>query len=540
MPAKHAKDAKKNHDFKNVFLFSCVSRFTGEIKKTMKTELIKYRIISAILLLFISVNFANAQDAPLQGLDDYVKKAMDDWKVAGLAIAVVKDDKIVFTKGYGVREMGKPDPVTPNTIFAIGSSSKAFTAATTAILVDEGKVKWSDPATKHLPGFQLYDSWVTRELSVTDLLTHRVGLERGDLMWYGSAFSRDEILRRIRFLKPSSSMRSRFGYQNIMYLAAGQIVPSVTGKSWDDFVGERIFIPLGMKSTNTSTKKLAQMNDVATPHMVVDDKIKPIAWRNIDNIAPAGSINSNVTDMANWVRMQLAMGKYDGKQIISEAGIKNMWASHTIIPLEGPGFPMFYPKAHFLNYGMGWFLSDFNGKKMVEHGGAIDGMRSAVAMIPEEKLGVVILSNMNQTGLNLAIAQRIFDAYMGGKERDYSGDLLKVIKAQEAAGKAAMDKMLAERAKDTKPSFDLAKYAGDYQDEMYGDVKVILENGKLKISYGAGFKGTLEHWHYDTFQVTWSEDVQGKGFAQFKLNAVGKIDSVDIQGISDFKRMPGK
>ncbi len=506
----------------------------------MKIQLFKHRIISVILLLFISTGVVFAQDAPMQGLDDYVKKAMDDWKVAGLAIAIVKDDKIVFAKGYGVREMGKPDAVTPNTMFAIGSSSKAFTAATTAILVDEGKIKWSDPASKYLPNLQLYDPWVTRELSVTDLLTHRVGLERGDLMWYGSAFSRDEILRRIRFLKPSSSMRSRFGYQNIMYLAAGQIVPSVTGKSWDDFVGERIFTPLGMKSSNTSTTKLAQMQDVATPHMVVNDKIKPIPWRNIDNIAPAGSINSNVTEMAQWVRMQLAMGKYEGKQIISEAGIKNMWASHSIIPLDGPGFGTFYPKAHFLNYGMGWFLSDFNGKKMIEHGGAIDGMRSAVAMIPEEKLGVVILSNMNQTGLNLALAQRIFDSFMGAKERDWSSDILKGLKAQEAVGQAAQDKMIAEKAKDTKPSQDLAKYAGDYQDEMYGDVKVMLENGKLKISYGAGFKGTLEHWHYDIFQATWSEDTQGKTFVNFKLNSMGKVNAVSIDSISEFKRMPDK
>jgi CubicO group peptidase (beta-lactamase class C family) len=506
----------------------------------MKIQLFKHRIICILLLLFISTFSIFAQDAPLQGLDDYVKKAMEDWKVAGLAIAVVKDDKIVFTKGYGVREMGKPEPVTPNTIFAIGSSSKAFTAATLAILVDEGKVKWSDPATKYLPGFQLYDSWVTRELLVTDLLSHRVGLERGDLMWYASSFSRDEILRRIRFLKPSSSMRSRFGYQNIMYLAAGQIVPSVTGKTWDDFVGERIFTPLGMKSSVTTTTKLPQMKDVATPHMVLNDKIKPIAWRNIDNIAPAGSINSNVTDMAQWVRMQLALGKYDGKQIISEANIKNMWASHSIIPLEGGQFGMFYPKAHFLNYGLGWFLSDFNGKKMIEHGGAIDGMRSAVALIPEEKVGVVILSNMNQTGLNLAIAQRIFDAYLGAKERDYSGDLLKTIKALEAAGKAALQKRESERVKDTKTSLDIANYAGDYQDEMYGDVKVWLENGKLKMSYGAGFKGTLEHWHYDTFQVTWAEDVQGKTFVNFKLNGLGKVDSIGIESIAEFKRMPDK
>jgi CubicO group peptidase (beta-lactamase class C family) len=505
----------------------------------MKIQRLKYRVTPVILLLLIFTFSVFSQDAPLQGFDDYVKKAMEDWKVAGLAVAVVKDDKIVFAKGYGVREIGKPDPVTPNTVFAIGSSSKAFTAASVAMLVDEGKIKWTDPATKYLPGFQLYDPWVTRELSVTDLLSHRVGLERGDLMWYGSAYDRSEILRRIRFLRPSSSMRSRFGYQNIMYLAAGQIVPSVTGKSWDEFVGERIFTPLGMKSSTTSITKLSQMPEVATPHMVVEEKIKPIAWRNIDNIAPAGSINSNVTDMAQWVRMQLGSGKYDGKQIISEASIKNMWASHTIIPVDGQ-FGMFYPRAHFLNYGLGWFLSDFNGRKLVEHGGAIDGMRSAVAFLPEEKLGVVVLSNMNQTGLNLALASRIFDAYTGGKEKDWSGDMLKSIKTLEAAGKAAQQKMEADRVKDSKPSLDLARYTGDYQDEMYGDVKVTLENGKLKISYGAGFSGTMEHWHFDTFQVTWSQDVQGKGFANFKLNSQGKVDSVSLEGIAEFKRLPEK
>lgn len=505
----------------------------------MKIQLFKHQFIIILLLLFISFGSSFAQDAPLQGFDDYVKKAMEDWKVAGLAIAVVKDDKIVFTKGYGVREMGKSDPVTPNTMFAIGSSSKAFTAASMAILVDEGKVKWSDPATKFLPGFQLYDPWVTRELSVTDLLSHRVGLERGDLMWYASSFDRNEILRRIRFLKPSSSMRSRFGYQNIMYLAAGQIVPSVTGKSWDDFVTERIFTPLGMKSSNTSVTKLSQMQDVATPHLVVDGKIKPISWRNIDNIAPAGSINSNVTDMAQWVRMQLNSGKYEGKQIISEAGVKMMQSSHSIIPLDGQ-FGIFYPDAHFLNYGLGWFLSDFHGRKLIEHGGAIDGMRSAVNLIPEEKLGVVVLTNMNDTGFNLAIANRVLESYLGATPQDRAGEMLKKFKVFETQAKAAQDKRIAERVKDTKPSLDLATYAGDYQDEMYGDVKIWLENGKLKISYGAGFKGTLEHWHYDTFQVTWSEDVQGKGFVQFKLNSSGKIDSVGIEGISEFKRMPDK
>ena len=250
--------------------------------------------IASMLMLFISSISAFAQNAPLQGFDDYVNKALKDWEVPGVAIAVVKDDKVVFAKGYGVRELGKPEMVDEKTLFAIGSSSKAFTSAAIAMLVDEGKLKWDDHVTKYLPGFQLFDPYVTREMTVRDLLTHRIGLERGDQLWYATDYSRDEVLRRIRFLEPSSSMRSKFGYQNVMYLAAGQIVPSVTTKSWDDFIGERIFTPLGMKETNTSIRLLKGKTDVAAPHQTIDDKVQPVPYRLIDNIGPAGSINSNV------------------------------------------------------------------------------------------------------------------------------------------------------------------------------------------------------------------------------------------------------
>ena len=212
---------------------------------------------------------AHAQQAPLAGLDEYVNKAMKDWGVPGVAIAVIKDDRIVLAKGYGVRELGKPEPVDERTLFAIGSSSKAFTAAAIAMLVDDKKLKWDDPATQYLPGFQLYDPYVTRELTVRDLLTHRVGLERGDQLWYATTFDRDDILRRIRYLQPSSSVRSKFGYQNIMFLAAGKIVKSVSGQEWDDFVRERIFVPLGMKDTGTSVRTLSGIARCGHPALQV-------------------------------------------------------------------------------------------------------------------------------------------------------------------------------------------------------------------------------------------------------------------------------
>jgi CubicO group peptidase (beta-lactamase class C family) len=506
----------------------------------MKFQSQKYRIIGFILLLFITSFSAVAQDAPLQGFDDYVNKAIKDWDVPGVAIAVIKDDKIVFAKGYGVREIGKPDRVDERTIFAIGSSSKAFTAATIAMLVDEGKLKWDDPATKYLPGFQVYDPVTTREMTVRDLLTHRVGLERGDQLWYATEYNRSDVLNRIRYLKPSSSLRSKFGYQNIMYLAAGEIVPAVAEKSWDDFTRERIFLPLGMTSSGTSITPLKNLNNVAAPHSKFDDKVTAIPYRMIDNIGPAGSINSSVVDMAQWVRLHLNGGKYEGKQLISAANINEMQMPQTIIRLEGQ-MKVLYPQAHFLSYGIGWFLSDYRGKKLVEHGGSIDGMRALVAMLPEEKLGVVVLTNLSGTILSMPLSYRIFDAYLGEPpQRDWSAEMLKTMNVLQEQSKAAAAKMEAARVKDTKPSLPLENYAGDYQNEMYGDAKLVTENGRLVLKRGAYFTGDLEHWHYDTFRVTWRDRQQGKGFINFRLNSQGKVETMNMEGLAEFTRVPEK
>jgi CubicO group peptidase (beta-lactamase class C family) len=497
----------------------------------------KNRISMIVFVLLVFVQAAVAQQAPGADFDEYVNKAIKDWSVPGVAIAIVKDDRIVLAKGYGVRELNKPTPVDENTLFAIGSSSKAFTAMSIAMLVDQGKLKWDDPATKYLPGFQLFDPYSTRELTVMDLVTHRSGLARGDRLWYASEYDRDEILRRVRFLKPSWSLRARFGYQNIMYLAAGQIIPSVTGKTWDDFVRERIFNPLGMSSTSTSIKALAGATNVATPHAKIDDKVQTIAWRNIDNIAPAGSINSNVQDMAQWVRLNLGDGTYQKKPVLSSKSIKEMQTPQTIVGLEGPRGAL-YPEAHFLTYGLGWFLSDYRGRKLVEHGGAIDGMRAEVAMIPEEKLGLVILTNLNGTTLPQALMYKIVDFYLNAPARDWSSELLKVEKTQEAIAKAAEKKAESDRVTGTSPSLALAKYAGKFQSEMYGETTVSFEGQKLVIRFGPHFTGDLSHWHYDTFRVTWRDPAQGKGFINFRLNSQGKADVVSIENLSEFTRVP--
>src|SRR5205807_3855040 len=345
---------------------------------------------------------AQAQVDPLKGLDEYIKKALMEWEVPGLALAIVKNDKVILARGYGVRKLGETTPVDEYTLFAIGSATKAFTAAALAMLVDEGKIKWDDPVTKYLPGFQLYDPYVTREITIRDLLAHRSGLDRNEVIWYGSRNSREDVLRRLRFVKPGSSFRSKFGYQNVMYLAGGQIIPEVTKTSWDEFVQEKIFKPLGMTSSLTSIRPLRASPAVATPHQKIEDKVQIIPWRNIDNIGPAGSINSNVHDMAQWLRLQLGEGIYEKNRLLGSGAVQQMHAAQTVIPLEGT-MARLNPNAHFLCYGLGWFLQDYRGRKLVEHGGNIDGMSAMVAMLPEEKLGLVVLTNLNGAQLPQAL-----------------------------------------------------------------------------------------------------------------------------------------
>jgi CubicO group peptidase (beta-lactamase class C family) len=496
-----------------------------------------FRASAVLAIVVCAAQFGHAQEAPGKEFDEYVNKALKQWEVPGVSIAIVKNDQIVFAKGYGVRKLGDPTPVDEKTLFAIGSASKAFTAAAIGMLMDEGKLKWDDPAAKYLPGFQLFDPYASRELTVRDLLCHRSGLERGDLLWYGSDLSRDEILRRIRYLKPSTSFRSMFGYQNIMFLAAGQIVSSISSKGWDDFVKERIFTPLGMASSTTSVKDVAKSDNVATPHAKIDEKVQVIAWRNIDNIAPAGSINSNVVDMAQWARLQLGEGKYQGKQLITSGAVKEMHTPQTIIRTEGIWEKLF-PEAHFLTYGLGWFLQDYHGRKVIQHGGNIDGMSALVAIMPEEKLGVVVLTNMNGTTLPTVLANTIFDWYTKSPQKDWSTELYKSIKGLEDVQKAAEKKKEGARVVGTSPTLPLEKYAGTYKDDMYGEAKVTVKNGKLVASYGPTFAGDLEHWQYNTFRVRWGDATLGKSFINFTINDDGKVDEMKIENLTGFKRGP--
>ena len=479
----------------------------------------------------------SAAKPSLAGFDQYITKAMQDWKVPGLAIAVVKNDSIVLMKGYGTRTMGAAQPVDEHTLFAIGSASKAFTSTLVAMMVDQGKMRWDEPATTYLPSLQMFDPYVTRELTVRDLLTHRSGLARGDVMWYATDYDRDEILRRVRFLKPTWSMRSHFGYQNIMYLAAGQAAAHAAGTSWDALVRDRIFTPLGMTETNTSVRDLAGKSNVATPHMDVNDTLITVPWHNIDNIGPAGSINSNVSDMIKWVRFQLAQGSVNGKSIVNSGALGETHTAQMTIPV-GADAKLVNPFTHLEAYGMGWFLQDYRGRELDQHGGNIDGMSAMVAVMPEEKLGMVILTNANGSPVPSIAMYRVIDALLSEPARDWSAEYLKQFDKFRAQAKEAEQKRLAQRAMGTKPSLPLEQYVGVYSDSMYGDANVRLANGVLKMSYGTAFDGVLEHWHYDTFRAKWDSRAAGTTYVTFALGADGKVKSLDFEGIGSFDRRP--
>ncbi len=501
---------------------------------------VKTVLVVAALAPIVPSTGTAQQREPWPGYDAYVNAALATWKVPGVGIAIVRNDSIVYAKGYGVREIGKAGPVNERTIFAIGSSSKAFTAAALAMLVDEGKVRWDDPATKYLSNLQLFDPYATRELSIRDILSHRSGLSRGDMMWYGSEFDRDEILRRVRFLQPSWSFRSQFGYQNLMYLAAGQVTARVANTTWDDFVTRRIFQPLGMNATNTTIRALAGQSNVASPHAEIDDTVRAIPWRNIDNIAPAGSINSNVVDMAQWVRLHLGKGKYGGRQLITAANLEEMHTPHTIIR-QDPGFRMLFPGVNFFEYGLGWFLQDYRSKKVVHHGGNIDGMSALVTMIPEDNFGMVVLTNANGSALPSVLMYKTFDLHLKAPPKDWSADRYVAYQGLVRQGREAQKRLEAQRVSGTKPSLPLADYAGTYIDSMYGEARVREEGGKLVMTRGPSFVGDLEHWHFDTFRANWRARNLGRTFVSFRLGATGKAEelAMDLGGApTSFKRRP--
>ena len=497
---------------------------------------------AAFLCLFLVAAPLAADEAPppeLSGLDAYIVKSMTDWKVPGLAIAVVKDDKLVWANGFGLRNLGDGKKVDADTLFGIGSNTKAFTAAALGTLVDEGKLRWDAPVTDYLHDLKMYDPYVTRELTLRDLLSHRSGVCGEDGVWYGTDFTAQEIMYRLRFQKPAYGFRSQFCYSNSLYMTAGEIIPTVAGVPWAEYVRTHLLAPLHMDSTTTSVSAFTQGADVATPHAVVDNKLVPIRWDNTDNIDPAGAINSSVREMSQWMRMLLADGRYDGRQLVSPVVIDEMETPQMLIEGgddEARFLSALNPGSRFYAYGLGFFMQDYAGAKVIWHSGHIDGMSAGLGLVPSQHLGVVVLSNMDQSWLPMALVWRVVDGYLHQPEKDWSSALLATVKPEYEADKAAETKLEKSYEPGGAP-LPLVAYVGTYDNELYGSVRVTLEGGKLMLHASKRFSADLVHWNHDTFQARWSYAYLGKSYAIFDLDAAGRPLRLTLTGFTTYTRV---
>lgn len=495
-------------------------------------------IKSFSILIFLFVSFAQAQNSKIKDIDEYITKAAKDWQMPGVAVAIVRNDSVIFAKGYGVRDLNKGGAVDENTLFVIASCTKAFTTAALSMLIDQKKIAWDDPVIKYLKDFQMYDPWVTKEITIRDLVTHRSGLETfsGDIMWLGSNYDRKEVIRRARFLKPTSSFRTRFGYQNIMYSTAGEVIPAVTDTSWDDFIKARILIPLGMKRSVTRISDLVKMDNIASAHQFRNGKTNVIGYYPVDNVAAAAAINSSVYEVAQWIRLQLGKGIYNGKRLLSQWSIADMWSNQTALR-NG-------------NYGLGWSINYYKGKKIIDHGGGMPGMISEVCLVPEENLGFVILTNVD-CNFTAVVKNRILDEFLGGTKTDWSAQLLPDKSRTDKWIKGENDRREKIRAKNTTPSLPLEKYTGMYEDVMYGNTKVSLKDGKLFLEMvpSKTFRGELKYYQYDTFYIDWEEEFLTRGWIKFDMDFAGNIKqlSMEVPTSPDFiftemlfKKLPDK
>ncbi|MBZ5680902.1 MAG: serine hydrolase [Acidobacteriia bacterium] len=477
--------------------------------------------------------------APPADLDGYVANAMRTFDVPGLSVAIVKDGKILVAKGYGARKLGDPTPVDDRTMFGIGSNTKAFTTAALATLVDAGKLSWDDPVYQRLPGFVMYDPYVSHEMTIRDLLTHRsgMGLGEGDLLfWPHSTYTREEIIYKLRFMKPASSFRSHYAYDNLLYMTAGQIIPAVTGVSWDDYIQQHIFAPLHMNNSNVSTAAFKPGDDYAFPHSRVDGKLQAIGFEVLDNAGPAGAINSCAADMARWVQLQLNRGKFvdqDGR-LFSEQRSKEMWSPQTILPTGDPPPPLAGLKTDFADYALGWGLRDYHGHKLVGHTGGVAGFVSRVMLVPDESLGVVVLTNAEEGGAFDSILYHVLDHYLNLPPTDWIA-AHKAVDDKEAKDAAeTMKKAEGARDANSKPSLPLEKYAGVYNDAWYGPITLRMENGGLVITFDhtPTMIGDLQHWQHDTFKAHWRSRTIEDAFVTFSLNPDGSIDSARMAAVS--------
>lgn len=489
-----------------------------------------------LLILLLVVSGSLFAQADLKKLDAYYANAQKEWGVPGMSIAIVKDGKIIFAKGYGTKELGKNEVPDENTLYAIASNSKAFTAFAIGQLVDEGKLSWNDKVIEHLPWFRLSEPWMTEETTIRDLLSHRTGLNTfsGDLSWYRSSLSAEELIKRIQYLKPVYPYRAGYGYSNVMFVTAGEVMRSVTGQSWGERITKEVFQPLGMSRSLYTSKGLEKMGNFAMPHNLINKQHKPIQWEDWETIAAMGGIISSVKDMSQWMMLNLNRGIWKSDTLLSTKQINTIWTPHNSFAVDhfnkkGTG--------HFSSYGLGWVISDYHGRMRVGHTGGYTGMLSAVALLPDENLGVVVLTN-GMVPVYGALVNYTLDAFLKTPVRDWSKESL-IRYTENVAKDTRIEDRKKAKVSGTKPSLKTEQYTGVYYTAAYGSMTIREESGKLRISFEhtPDLSATLEHWHYDTYEIKWDKDEMlawfSFGTVKFTLDNNAKVTGITFDVPND-------
>ena len=493
------------------------------------------------VIAFCILNNAQSQVITSPQIDSLVEKVLKTFDVPGIEVAVIKDDKVIHAKGYGVRSLKTNKKVDENTIYGVASNSKAFTSAALGMLVDEKKLKWDDKVTDYIPEFKLYNPYVTDEFTIRDLLTHRsgMGLGAGDLMMFPDSnnFTKADIIHNLRYLKPVSSFRTKYDYDNNLYIVAGEVIARVSGMSWEDFIEQRIMKPLGMTHSAASISRLKDRSNMVDPHAPVNGKVEALSIDWSETANAAGGIVTNVMDLSKWLIMQMNNGKYGenlSKQLFSEEVHDEFWSPQTIINVRGTS-PY---NTHFASYGLGWFLSDVKGYKQVTHTGGLAGVVTQVTLLPELKLGIVVFTNQQVGAAFTAITNAIKDSYLG-----ISGlDRVKQMKDRVDKGEAEVKKINIEVQNEidgqkkngaTKPDVNII--LGTYTDKWFGDVTIKNENGKLRFNSARSHKlnGDVFFYKADTYIVRWDDrSLDADAFLQFSLDNKGKADGLKMNAIS--------
>ncbi|WP_420420762.1 serine hydrolase [Simkania sp.] len=458
----------------------------------------KRTILLAALLLFCLTSSSYSREAiNLKQIDALAKEARETFQIPGLAVGVVVDDKLVFAKGYGYRNVEEKLPVTHETVFMIGSMTKSFTTFALATLVEQGKISWDDKVISYLPDFRLKDSYTTQEMTIRDLVTHVSGLPRHDLVWYLGENSTEDLYNKLQFLEPVSGFRSKFNYQNLMYMVAGKVIEKVTGKPWNKWVLAKIMTPLKMTHSSFSVAELQYLSNVALPYVLKDEEPLQVPYREISHIGPAGSINSNLIDLTSWMKMLLNFGQFEETTVLGAPHVKQLMSPQTVAHIFLSQFPE--SNHEFLEtYGLGWFIQSFQGHYLVAHGGSIDGFQSNLALLPLDKIGVVVLTNKGGGIEATLLTKAILGTLLGYGDGDYlSSDLF--------TNKGSNEEDSFPTKEGTSPSHPLEHYAGVYEHPAYGQVEIVYDEG-LKMQYH-GLTIPLEHLHFDVFHGEAKSDI---------------------------------